>query len=54
MRNQCHWLNKLTFDIKIHSKRGVLFSVKIDKRNEFAGIVKEEKKVKEVTSMEAH
>jgi hypothetical protein len=31
-----------------------LFAVKIDKRTEIAGIVKEEKKVKEVTSMEAH
>jgi hypothetical protein len=31
-----------------------LFAVKIDKRIEISGIVKEEKKVKEVTSMEAH
>jgi hypothetical protein len=34
--------------------RGFLFTVKIDKRTEISGIVKEEKKVKEVTSMEAH
>jgi hypothetical protein len=45
---------KLTFDIKIHTTRGVFFAVKIDKRTEIAGIVKEGKKVKEVTSMEAH
>jgi hypothetical protein len=45
---------KLTFDIKIHTTRGVLFAVKIDKRTEIAGIVKEVKKVKEVMSMEAH
>jgi hypothetical protein len=45
---------KLIFDIKIHTTRGVLFEVKIDKRSEIAGILKEVKKVKEVTSMEAH
>jgi hypothetical protein len=45
---------KLTFDIKIHITRGVLFAVKIDKRTEITGIVIEEKKIKEVTSMEAH
>jgi hypothetical protein len=45
---------KLTFDIKIHTTRGVLFALKLDKRTEIAGIVKEVKKVKEVTSMEAH
>jgi hypothetical protein len=31
-----------------------LFAVKCDKRTETAGIVKEEKKEKEVTSKEAH
>jgi hypothetical protein len=45
---------KLSFDIKIHTTRGVLFAVKVDKRTEIAGIVKEVKKVKEITSMEAH
>jgi hypothetical protein len=45
---------KLTFDIKIHTTRGVLFAVKIDKRTEIVGIVKEVKKVNLVTSMEAH
>jgi hypothetical protein len=32
---------KCTFDIKIHTTRGVLFAVKIDKRTEIVGIVKE-------------
>jgi hypothetical protein len=45
---------KLTFDIKIHTTRGVSFVVEIDKRTEISGIVKEDKKVKEVMSMEAH
>jgi predicted metal-dependent hydrolase len=45
---------KLTLDIKICTTRGVLFAVKIDKRIEIAGIVKEEKKVKEVTPMETN
>jgi hypothetical protein len=45
---------KLTFDIKIHTTRGVLFAVKIDRRTEIAGIVNVEKKVKKVISMEEH
>jgi hypothetical protein len=45
---------KLTFEFKIHKARRVLFAVKIDKTTKIAGIIKEEKKVKEVTSMEAH
>jgi hypothetical protein len=45
---------KLTFDIDIHTTRGVLFALIIDKRTEIAGIVKEEKKVKEVMSVEVH
>jgi hypothetical protein len=41
---------KLTFDINIHTTRGVLFAVNINKRTEISGIVKEEKKVKKVMS----
>jgi hypothetical protein len=42
---------KLTFDIMIHTTRDFLFTVKIDKRTEIAGIIKEEKKVNGSTSL---
>jgi hypothetical protein len=53
---------KLTFDIKIHTTRGVLFAVKINKRSEVNAIVEElpEKveelpvKVKEMSPIKAH
>jgi len=46
---------KLTFYIEIHTTKGILFAVKINKRLEVAALVKEEAKPsKKLTAVEAH
>jgi hypothetical protein len=56
MRNQYHWLKKkrnLPL-ISRFTQQEEFFVVKVDKRTEIERIFREEKKVKELTSMEAH